>query len=100
MQALGSGSALQVYSKCENALMYMVLVVCVLVIVSNFVIVFLTAPLGIKDMPPPLGAVAEWAGMFFWPALAAAAIVSCVAWVLYRIGEWAKKKTAHIPRPL
>ena len=40
---------------------------CVAVLVVNFVVVFLTAPLGIKEMAPPLGIVDEWAGILFWP---------------------------------
>jgi hypothetical protein len=46
------------------------LIVCLSVIVLNFILIFLTAPLGIKDIPPPLGVGETLAEAYIWIVLA------------------------------
>jgi hypothetical protein len=74
------------------ALSGVVLAICLVIIVANFVLVFLTAPMGLKDMEPPLGAASMLASSFFWLALLATGALGCFAWLLSKVERWAKAR--------
>jgi hypothetical protein len=74
------------------ALSVVVLATCLVTIVANFVLVFLTAPMGLKDMDPPLGSAFALASAFFWLAVLATGALGCFAWLLSKVQGWAKAR--------